>query len=106
MSVEREKQQRDQYPGERVFRVAPDLAVEIVSPTDKFSAVLKKVARYLEYGVKLIWVIDPQNRVVYVYTPDHPDGRALHEDATLNGDPVLPEWSMHFPDLLGANPEK
>jgi Uma2 family endonuclease len=45
----------------------PDLVVEIVSPTDRFSKVSEKVARYLRDGMKLIWVLDPQQRTVTIY---------------------------------------
>lgn len=104
MSAEHMKQQRDQFSNERVYRVAPDLAVEVVSPNDRFAAVLRKVARYLGYGVRLVWVIDPQNRVAFVYTPDQPDGRALHENDTLSGAPVLPDWSIALREVFDAGP--
>lgn len=83
------------------FRLAPDLAVEIVSPTDKYTDVNDKIATYLHHGVRLVWVIDPQQRVIRVYTPDQPDGHTLHEADTLSGDPVLPGWSAQVGDILG-----
>jgi Uma2 family endonuclease len=83
------------------WRLAPDLAVEVISPTDKYSDVLKKVADYLRYGVWLIWLVDPQNRTVQVYTPDTPNGILLRDDATLTGDPILPGWSMPLAALFG-----
>jgi Uma2 family endonuclease len=43
----------------------PDLAIEIVSPDDRFSSVLEKVAEYLQAGVPNVWVIDPYQRVVF-----------------------------------------
>lgn len=104
ISMERLRDQREKYPGERVFRVVPNLVVEVVSSSDRFSVVLNKVRRYLKYGVQLVWVIDPQNRVIYVYTPDQPDGHALHEDEMLTGAPVLPEWSIAIRTLLDAGP--
>jgi Uma2 family endonuclease len=83
------------------WRLAPDLAVEVISPTDKYSDVLQKITDYLRYGVRLIWLIDPQNRTVQVYTPDAPNGILLRDDATLAGDPVLPGWSIPVAELLG-----
>ena len=51
-------------PDDRVpeghIRVVPDLAVEVVSPTDIQYDVDRKVAEYLEVGVKLVWVINPE----------------------------------------------
>jgi Uma2 family endonuclease len=43
----------------------PGLAIEIVSPDDRFSAVLEKVAEYLRAGVANVWVVDPYQRVVF-----------------------------------------
>lgn len=82
------------------IRLAPDIAVEIVSPTDDFSDVMLKVADYLRYGVRLVILIDPQTRQVHVFSPDHPDGRILREADTLSGAPVLPDWSIPIAELL------
>ena len=43
----------------------PDLAIEIVSPDDRFSNVLEKVAEYLQAGVANVWIVDPCQRVVF-----------------------------------------
>jgi Uma2 family endonuclease len=99
-SQERLDEQMARYGEVGPLRVAPDLAVEIVSPTDKFSFSLIKVARYLEYGTKLVWLIDPQRRVVHVYTLEEPDGYILRDTDTLTGDPILPDWSMPIAELL------
>ncbi len=94
-----------QYGEESPLRVAPDMAVEIISPTDKFSYVMAKVAMYLRFGVRLIWVIDPQNRTAWVITQDDPEGHIFGEDGALSGDPVLPGLSISIARLLGASTE-
>lgn len=43
----------------------PDLAIEIVSPDDRFSSVLEKVAEYLQAGIANVWVVDPYQRIVF-----------------------------------------
>jgi Uma2 family endonuclease len=43
----------------------PDLAIEIVSPDDRFSSVLEKVAEYLHAGVPHVWIADPYQRIVF-----------------------------------------
>jgi Uma2 family endonuclease len=91
-----------QYGEDGPLRIAPELAVEIISPTDKFSYVMAKVATYLRFGVRLIWVIDPQNRTVWVITQDDPEGRILNDTDTLCGDPVLPGLSISVAGLFGA----
>ena len=51
-------------------RVAPDLAVEVISPNELYSAVEEKVDEYLAAGVKLVWVIDPPRASVRVHRAD------------------------------------
>src|SRR6185436_13966320 len=46
---------------------APDLAVEVLSPSDRPRHVLEKVGEYLDAGVRLVWVIDPVKRQAVVY---------------------------------------
>src|SRR5574341_406941 len=99
---ERFEAHRARYGRKGPLRLAPDLAVEVVSPTDAYTEINEKVAEYLRCGVRLVWVIDPEQRVIRVYTPDNPDGRTLHEGDTLSGDPVLPGWSMTVSEILGA----
>lgn len=74
------------------FEVAPDLAVEVISPSDSASYVQKKVVQYLEAGVRLIWVVYPASRDVVVY---HSLDRVQHltEQQTLDGSTVLPGFS-------------
>ena len=47
--------------------IAPDLAVEVVSPNDLYSEVEEKVDDYLAAGVRLVWVIDPPTRTAHVH---------------------------------------
>ena len=49
------------------WEVVPDLAVEIISPNDVFKDVLAKVREYFHYGVRLVWVIAPEEELIYVY---------------------------------------
>jgi Uma2 family endonuclease len=90
---EREAQQDARWGRDGPMRIAPDLAIEAPSSKD-MPFLSKKLADYLRYGVRLVWVIDSLDRLVRVYTPEHHGGRTLHEGDTLSGDPVLPGWSM------------
>ena len=47
--------------------IAPDLAVEVVSPNDRWTRIEEKVQEYLRAGVRLIWVIDPTTKTIHVY---------------------------------------
>jgi Uma2 family endonuclease len=81
------------------IEVLPDLAVEVVSPDDHFSRIQKKVLHYLTKGVRLLWVVDPEDRSITVYRPDKPL-RILGESDTLSGEEVLPGFTCRVVDLL------
>jgi Uma2 family endonuclease len=81
------------------IEVLPDLAVEVVSPDDHFSRVQKKVAHYLNRGVRLLWVVDPDDRSLTVYRPDKPL-RILGAGDTLTGEDVLLGFSCRVADIL------
>ena len=68
---------------------APDLAVEVVSPSDGLAAVQARVAEYLAAGTRLVWLVEPAAEVVRVYRSPH-DLHVLRDDDELNGDDVLP----------------
>ena len=81
------------------FRGAPDLAIEILSPDDRMSRVMRKVRFYLENGVRTVWLIDPTRRTVEVLT-EPGISRILTEDDRLDGGDVLPGFFVPVHELL------
>jgi Uma2 family endonuclease len=77
----------------------PDLAVEIASPSNRPSEVRAKVAEYLDAGVRLVWVVDPQNRSVSIHEPGG-SVSVLSESDTLAGDDVLPGFRLPLAAFL------
>ena len=73
--------------------LAPDLAVEVLSPGDRAGEVLGKVADWLNAGTSLVWVIDPARRCARVYRADETEPM-VHEDSVLDGEAVLPGFVM------------
>jgi Uma2 family endonuclease len=69
--------------------IPPDLAAEVVSPNDLSYDVVAKVVEYLDAGVPLIWVIDPEVRTVHVYRGDG-SVSLLREEDELSGEDVVP----------------
>ena len=65
----------------------PDLAVEVTSSSDRFSAVQTKIVKYCSAGIRLAWVIEPATRTVYVHRSAR-DVQALGEDDALSGEDV------------------
>ncbi|HEY8469432.1 MAG TPA: Uma2 family endonuclease [Longimicrobiales bacterium] len=80
-------------------RLAPDLAVEVLSPWDRASELQEKVLEYLDVGVRLVWVVDPARRSVTVYR-SRSDIRLLTGQDVLDGDDLLPGFSLSLPDLF------
>ncbi len=76
----------------------PDLAVEVQSPgqNDKFMA--DKAAYYLANGVRMVWLVYPEKRLVEALTPD--DRRLLNDADTLEGGVVLPGFSLAVCDIF------
>lgn len=77
---------------------APDLVVEVVSPSDRFTDVIDKVHDYLDAGARLVWVLDPEKRRAYIFA----SGRmpAVVEAAgVLDGEDVLPGFRLPLSDL-------
>ncbi|HEX8203810.1 MAG TPA: Uma2 family endonuclease [Isosphaeraceae bacterium] len=69
--------------------VAPELVIEVRSPSDRWPAVLAKVAEYLDAGVLVVGVLDDESRTAHLFYADRP-GRILGPDDELG-----------LPDLLG-----
>jgi Uma2 family endonuclease len=69
--------------------VAPELIVEIRSPSNTEPALAEKLAEYFAIGVKLVWVADPATRTVRVYR-SLTEMRVLSDDDDLSGEDILP----------------
>ena len=83
----------------RFLRLAPDLVVEVVSPGDSAREVAEKIAMWLEAGVRLAWVVDPESRTIAVHAPDQPV-RVLKEQDDLDGGDVLPDVRVRVADIF------
>ena len=71
---------------------APDLAVEVLSPTTRVLTG-QKVADYLETGSRIVWVVDPLHRAVVVHEPDRLE-RTLAHGEILDAEPLLPGFRL------------
>ena|SRR5689334_8872229 len=78
--------------------LAPDLAVEVVSPNDSAGEIQAKVGDWLTAGSRLVWVIDPGRKRAVVYRPDGSVDLLGDQDA-LNGEDVLPGFSCSLSDV-------
>lgn len=91
--VRSERLTDDAESQERFLELAPDLAVEVLSPSNHAREMSDKVLEYLAAGTRLVWVVEPRRRIVTVYTPDR-TARILREDELLDGGDALPGFSL------------
>ncbi|HEX6985936.1 MAG TPA: Uma2 family endonuclease [Planctomycetaceae bacterium] len=84
----------DGYP-----EVAPELAFEVISPSDRWRDVLEKVVEYLDAGVLAVCVLDPQRQTAHV-NPAERAGNMLTRDDELSFPEILPGFSVRVSDLF------
>lgn len=75
------------------FLGAPDLAVEIISPSESARHIERKIALLLAKGSAAVWVIYPDSRAIHVHTPDR-KSVALGTEDTISLPGLLPGWEM------------
>ncbi len=95
---------RGRFPDDRPPRrghaaLAPDLAVEVVSPNDEAEEVEARVCDFLRAGVGLVWVVYPGSRSAYALRPAGAAAR-LAESGELSGEDVLPGFTCPLRDLF------
>jgi Uma2 family endonuclease len=81
------------------LRMAPDLAVEIVSPRNTVSEVQEKVLMYLDAGTRMVWIVDPRSRTATVYRSRH-DVEIVAEGEVLEGGDILPGLRLPLSGIL------
>jgi Uma2 family endonuclease len=93
---------KDRLPAVRqtgFFRGAPDLCVEVVSPSESGPQLMRKVRQYLKAGARTVWLVYPATREVY--TCDAMGGdRILREDEILDAPDLLPGFAVRISELF------
>jgi Uma2 family endonuclease len=83
------------------YTVAPDLAVEVISPGNSETEMEEKITAYFRVGTLLVWYFYPQLRAIYVYhAPDKIT--VLGVDDTLDGGDVLPGFKVNVKDIFAV----
>ena len=94
---------RAQPTSDNAWDVVPDLAIEVVSPHDLADDLVEKTLEYFQSGVRLVWVVYPRHRRIYVY--DGPGSvRVLQDSDALDGGKVLPGFSLPLSQLFDPLP--
>jgi Uma2 family endonuclease len=90
-------------PHGNAWDVVPELVVEVISPTDTLIEVMAKVREYFQVGVQLVWLVLPEERLVYVYT-SRTQIHVLTEAEALDGGTVVPGFQMPVAQLFEELP--
>jgi Uma2 family endonuclease len=78
------------------FPGPPDLAVEVISPNDRYSEVQQKTEEWLRAGVRAVIVVDPRRRIVTVHRPSG----EIRVDEILDVEDVVPGWRLPLSKLF------
>jgi Uma2 family endonuclease len=82
------------------FQIAPDLAVEVVSPDED---VFKKAREYIAAGTRMVWAVYPDERAVHVFRPADSSELRVQTfglDDTLDGGDVLPGFTLAVSEIF------
>ena len=92
------------YP-QGFFPTAPDIAIEVVSPSNTSEEMMQKVNLYLQNGSRIVWIIYPQTKVITVYRQNNVVS-LLRETDTLDGEDVLPNFRLPVATLFANLPRE
>jgi Uma2 family endonuclease len=85
--------------GKKVIPIIPDIAAEVLSPSETTRMILRKLKQYFEAGVKEVWLIHPEAREVEIWTgPQIPDHALAIEESLTS--PLLPGFALPLADLF------
>ena len=88
------------YPANPAPRVAPDLAVEVLSLTNTAAEMDRKRSEYFAGGTRLVWIVDPPTRTVAVYTSVAAEPAIVDAAGTVDGGEVLPGFTLSVAALF------
>lgn len=86
----------------KFYKTAPDLAVEVISPSERADDIHEKVQTYLKYGTTLVWVVYPKTRQIAVYRDHIENLSVLDINGTLDGGDVLPGFTLPVRDIFAV----
>ncbi len=84
---------------------APDLAVEVISPNDVFDKLIAKTKEYFAAGVKQVWWVAPEHKIVMIYRPPL-QLTMLSEEDELTSEDLLPGFRCRVSELFQSPAKK
>lgn len=99
-----EKWAKDRPLPDSDWVVVPNLAVEIVSPSNRYQELIEKKNEYFQVGVEEVWIVVPSAREISIYESGG-DVRIVNGSAVLTAERLLPGFKMLLDDLFGPVPK-
>lgn len=90
---------RQTEPPEAYFDIPPDLAVEILSPSDRRKKVREKIEEYIDNGVRTVWLVDPEANTITVYNGTM-RGVEYGPAETIDGGEVIPGFAVRVSEFF------
>jgi len=94
-----ERMRKAKIRGVPAPRIAPELAIEVLSPSNTPEEIDSKIREYFQGGVQLVWVINPETETAVAYTAAD-KATKVDADGTLYGGNILPGFELHLSDLF------
>lgn len=101
--IAKDKFPSGKLPREPIPLLAPDLAIEVLSKHNSKKEMADKLVDYFTAGSRLVWYVDPKRREVSVFTGPS-DCQIVDEKGTLDGEPVLPGFTLNLAELFADEP--
>ncbi len=89
-----------ELPREPIPELVPDLAIEVLSESNRPGEMERKRQDYFQAGVRLVWYIDPPTRSATVYTSADDQGTPHAETEPLSGGDVLPGFTLSLAEIF------
>lgn len=83
------------------WHIAPDLAVEVISPTDDYEDVQEKISEYFTFGVRRVWIVSPESKTLTVYF-SRTEVKILTENDTLTDEEILPGFKLRLSGMFAV----
>jgi Uma2 family endonuclease len=104
VSYERWAKDRPMPATDDAWGVVPNLAIEVVSPTNKVEELEQKIVEYFRAGVELVWILHPTRSKVHVYQSPT-QITVLSKNDVLDGGTVVPGFKLSLAELFTAATE-
>ena len=85
---------------EQLWEIAPDLVIEVISPSYGASTGFQMLRDYIDGGVRAVWVFDPDGKRVIVW-PERGAMQFIKEDGVLDGEDIVPGFTLPLSDVFG-----